>query len=42
MIWDPCVRNLDILDGVCAEQYGSFNSVNPKSGNYDTSDKNTG
>jgi hypothetical protein len=36
------VRNLVILDGVCAEHFVSFGGVNPKSGNYDTSDKTTG
>eukprot|EP00912_Choanoflagellata_sp_UC4_P001670 UC4_evm7s1059 len=36
MDFNPCARNLPYLDGVCAEHFGSFESVNSSSGNYDT------
>ena len=36
MDWNPCARNLAKLDGVCAEHFGSFESVNGTTGNYDT------
>ena len=36
MFWEPCARNLPFLDGVCAEHFGSFESVNGSTGNYDT------
>lgn len=36
MHWTPCARNLPLLDGVCAEHFGSFESVNASTGNYDT------
>lgn len=36
MDWTPCARNLPFLDGVCAEHFGSFESVNSTTGNYDT------
>ena len=28
MDWSPCARNLPFVDGVCAEHFGSFESVN--------------
>lgn len=28
MDWSPCARNLPFMDGVCAEHFGSFESVN--------------
>ena len=36
MDWNPCARNLPYLDGVCAEHFGSFESVNSTTGNFDT------
>ena len=36
MDWNPCARNLPALDGVCAEHFGSFESVNATTGNFDT------
>jgi len=33
--WTPCARNLPYLDGVCAEHFGSFESVNGTTGDYD-------
>ena len=36
MNWKPCARNLPFLDGVCAEHFGSFESVNATTGNYNT------
>lgn len=36
MDWEPCARNLPSLDGVCAEHFGAFESVNASTGNYDT------
>eukprot|EP00729_Bicosta_minor_P013734 gene13734-9718_t len=36
MDWAPCARNLPWLDGVCAEHFGSFESVNTTTGGYDT------
>jgi hypothetical protein len=36
MDWTPCARNLPYLDGVCAEHFGAFESVNGTTGNYDT------
>jgi len=34
--WNPCARNLPNLDGVCAEHFGSFGSVNATTGDFDT------
>lgn len=31
----PCSYNLDALDGVCAEHFGSFEAVNKTTGNFD-------
>ena len=36
MDWNPCARNLPSLDGVCAEHFGSFNSVNDTTGDFNT------
>jgi hypothetical protein len=32
MDWKPCARNLPWMDGVCAEHFGGFESVNATTG----------
>ena len=36
MDWNPCARNLPHLDGVFAEHFGGFESVNSSTGDYNT------